>query len=184
MKLKKFLKGTVVVDRRGGRRLGIPHAQAAETKGPVTDDIGVVMIPKGAPIFIGGYWTISGPTRHLASTSSAVLKSPWMTGTTRLPATRSSSSSKTASATRKAARPPPPSWPPTRTWFWWLDRTARAPAHPVARSSGKPAFPALPPRPPPVTDGSGPPEGLHGYLRTIYNDLSAGAADAEYFHGR
>ena len=40
-------------------------AQAAETKGPVTDEIGVVKIPKGAPIFIGGYWTLSGPDTAL-----------------------------------------------------------------------------------------------------------------------
>ena len=33
----------------------------AETKGPVTDDLGVVEIPKDAPIVIGGYWVISGP---------------------------------------------------------------------------------------------------------------------------
>ena len=40
-------------------------ATAAETKGPVTDDIGVVQIPKGAPIVIGGYWVISGPDTAL-----------------------------------------------------------------------------------------------------------------------
>jgi branched-chain amino acid transport system substrate-binding protein len=34
---------------------------AAETVGPVTDDIGVIKIPKGAPIQIGGYWVLSGP---------------------------------------------------------------------------------------------------------------------------
>ena len=33
---------------------------AAQTLGPVTDDLGVVKIPKGAPIIIGGYWVISG----------------------------------------------------------------------------------------------------------------------------
>jgi branched-chain amino acid transport system substrate-binding protein len=33
---------------------------AAETKGPVTDDLGVLMIPKGAPIQIGAYWVMSG----------------------------------------------------------------------------------------------------------------------------
>ncbi|HTS92865.1 MAG TPA: branched-chain amino acid ABC transporter substrate-binding protein [Stellaceae bacterium] len=38
----------------------IAVAQAAETKGPVTDDIGVFVIPKGAPIQIGGYWVLSG----------------------------------------------------------------------------------------------------------------------------
>jgi branched-chain amino acid transport system substrate-binding protein len=40
-------------------------AQAAETKGSVTDDIGVVEIPQGAPIVIGGYWTLTGPDTAL-----------------------------------------------------------------------------------------------------------------------
>lgn len=35
-------------------------AIAAETKGPVTDDIGVIELPAGAPITIGAYWVISG----------------------------------------------------------------------------------------------------------------------------
>src|SRR4051812_9650681 len=37
----------------------------AETKGPVTDELGVVEIPKDAPIVIGGYWVISGPDTAL-----------------------------------------------------------------------------------------------------------------------
>ena len=41
--------------------VGATSALAAETMGPVTDDIGVVKIRKGAPMFIGGYWTLSGP---------------------------------------------------------------------------------------------------------------------------
>jgi hypothetical protein len=36
-------------------------AWAAQTVGPVTDDIGVVRIPKGAPIQIGGACVLSGP---------------------------------------------------------------------------------------------------------------------------
>jgi branched-chain amino acid transport system substrate-binding protein len=43
-----------------GSLFAAPTASAAETKGPVTDDIGVLMIPKGAPIQIGGYWVMSG----------------------------------------------------------------------------------------------------------------------------
>ena len=31
------------------------------TDGPVTDPLGVVVVPNGAPIHIGGYWTLSGP---------------------------------------------------------------------------------------------------------------------------
>ncbi|MBW0004076.1 MAG: branched-chain amino acid ABC transporter substrate-binding protein [Hyphomicrobiales bacterium] len=38
----------------------VSSASAAETKGPVTDDIGVLVIPKGAPIQIGAYWVMSG----------------------------------------------------------------------------------------------------------------------------
>jgi branched-chain amino acid transport system substrate-binding protein len=37
----------------------------AETKGGVTDDLGVVEIPRDAPIVIGGYWVISGPDTAL-----------------------------------------------------------------------------------------------------------------------
>ena len=37
----------------------------AVTVGPVTDDIGVVRIPKGAPIQIGGYWVITGADASL-----------------------------------------------------------------------------------------------------------------------
>jgi branched-chain amino acid transport system substrate-binding protein len=42
-------------------------AQAADTKGPVTDEVGVLMIPKGAPIEIGGYWVLSGPDSALGT---------------------------------------------------------------------------------------------------------------------
>src|SRR3954471_21646720 len=40
--------------------LAAPIAADAETKGPVTDELGVVEISKEAPITIGGYWVISG----------------------------------------------------------------------------------------------------------------------------
>jgi branched-chain amino acid transport system substrate-binding protein len=35
-------------------------APAAQTLGPVTDDIGVIRIAKGAPVQIGAYWVLSG----------------------------------------------------------------------------------------------------------------------------
>lgn len=44
--------------------LGLVAANA-ETKGPVTDELGVIEIPKDAPIVIGGYWVISGPDTAL-----------------------------------------------------------------------------------------------------------------------
>src|SRR5271165_5321975 len=41
------------------------HTAMAATVGPVTDDIGVVKIAKGAPIQIGGYWVLSGADTSL-----------------------------------------------------------------------------------------------------------------------
>jgi branched-chain amino acid transport system substrate-binding protein len=38
----------------------VTPSHAAQTLGPVTDDIGVIRIPKGAPVQIGGYWVLSG----------------------------------------------------------------------------------------------------------------------------
>src|SRR6516165_4581329 len=43
----------------------LAHSASAATVGPVTDDIGVIRIAKGAPIQIGGYWVLSGPDTSL-----------------------------------------------------------------------------------------------------------------------
>ena len=45
--------------------LTVAHAANAATVGPVTDDLGVIRIAKGAPIQIGGYWVLSGPDTAL-----------------------------------------------------------------------------------------------------------------------
>lgn len=45
------------------------HARA-ETLGPVTDDVGVVEIPKGQPILIGGLMVLSGPDLGLGTDAS------------------------------------------------------------------------------------------------------------------
>ena len=49
--------------------LATPPCASAATVGPVTDPLGVVRIPKGAPIQIGGYWVISGPDTALGTDS-------------------------------------------------------------------------------------------------------------------
>jgi branched-chain amino acid transport system substrate-binding protein len=43
-----------------GAVLLVAHPLFAATVGPVTDPLGVVRIPKGAPIQIGAYWVLSG----------------------------------------------------------------------------------------------------------------------------
>ena len=59
--LAKTCRGLAVLAAAAIITLVAGAAQAAQTVGPVTDDLGVVRIPKGAPIIIGGYWVISGP---------------------------------------------------------------------------------------------------------------------------
>ena len=50
--------------------LALPCWVKAETVGPVTDDIGVVRIPKGQPILIGGLLVLSGPDLSLGVDAS------------------------------------------------------------------------------------------------------------------
>jgi branched-chain amino acid transport system substrate-binding protein len=40
--------------------VGLVSSANAATVGPVTDEVGVIRIPKGAPIQIGAYWVLSG----------------------------------------------------------------------------------------------------------------------------
>ena len=40
--------------------LCVSQVATAVTVGPVTDDLGVIRIAKGAPIQIGAYWVLSG----------------------------------------------------------------------------------------------------------------------------
>ena len=42
------------------------EALAVQSLGPVTDVIGVVRIPKGSPIVLGGYWVIDVRSREEA----------------------------------------------------------------------------------------------------------------------
>src|SRR5580698_4430901 len=58
--LAKTCRGLAVMAAAMMITLAAGAVQAAQTLGPVTDDLGVVRIPKGAPIIIGGYWVISG----------------------------------------------------------------------------------------------------------------------------
>ena len=58
MMIKTLIFSASVLAAIAGSGLSFAYA---ETKGPVTDALGVVAIEKGAPIVIGGYWVTSGP---------------------------------------------------------------------------------------------------------------------------
>ena len=54
------LCGRVLIGAFAAGVLMMSAAHAAVTKGPVTDEIGVLVIPKGAPLVLGSYWVMSG----------------------------------------------------------------------------------------------------------------------------
>jgi branched-chain amino acid transport system substrate-binding protein len=60
MMVAKTCRGLAVLAAAAVMMFASGAVQAAQTIGPVTDDIGVIKIPKGAPIQIGGYWVMSG----------------------------------------------------------------------------------------------------------------------------
>ena len=65
MRFLTSVKGLAAVAVLAAGAYAIPSATAAETMGPVTDEIGVVKIAKGQPMVWGGYWVLSGPDTAL-----------------------------------------------------------------------------------------------------------------------
>ncbi len=57
--LKQFSRALVTLCAAGAL-LTAAHVAMAATVGPVTDELGVIRIAKGAPIQIGAYWVLSG----------------------------------------------------------------------------------------------------------------------------
>jgi branched-chain amino acid transport system substrate-binding protein len=60
MSNRTSLCGRALVGALAAGALMMSAAGAAVTKGPVTDEIGVLVVPKGAPIVLGAYWVMSG----------------------------------------------------------------------------------------------------------------------------
>ncbi len=65
MRFLTSVKGLAAVAVLVAGAYAIPSATAAETMGPVTDEIGVVKIAKGQPMVWGGSWVLSGPDTAL-----------------------------------------------------------------------------------------------------------------------
>jgi branched-chain amino acid transport system substrate-binding protein len=185
MKLKKFLKGTVVAAAFAATAWTLPQVQAEETKGPVTDEIGVVMIKKGAPIHIGGYWTLSGPDIALGldQRRGAEIALDDMDGMVaghkvkfHVEDSQCNAEGGQTAATKLASNQ-------NIVVVIGPDcSSAGTPGGPILWKAGIPSV-ATSTTAPSLTAADRP-EGLHGYMRTIYNDLAAGASDAEYFYNQ
>ncbi|MGI9304800.1 MAG: branched-chain amino acid ABC transporter substrate-binding protein [Gammaproteobacteria bacterium] len=158
-------------------------AVATETMGPVTDDIGVVKIDKGAPIFIGGYWTLSGPDIALGldqKRGAEIAMDDWDNKVAGHPIkfvaedSQCNAEGGQTAATKLAANQ-------NIVLVIGPDcSSAGTPGGPILWKAGIPSVATSTTAP--TLTAPDRPEGLHGYLRSIYNDLDAGKADAEYFH--
>jgi len=158
-------------------------ANAAETKGPVTDDIGVLVIPKGAPIQIGAYWVMSGADSALGIDEKRGVEIAIKDQGGKLvghpvklnveddgcnaeggqtAATKIASNPATAivigPACSSAATPGAPIlW---KAGLTDIDTAATAPA--LTAADRKPEY--------------------AGFVRTVYSDIDQGRADAQYVH--
>ena len=154
----------------------------AGTDGPVTDPLGVVVVPNGAPIHIGGYWTLSGPDIDLGldqkrgaeiamdDHGNMVAGHPIVLhaedSLCSLEGGQTAAANLAANADIVVVIGPDCS-------------SAATPGAPILWEAGIPSV-ATSTTAPSLTAPDRP-EGLHGFMRTVYNDLAAGVADAEYF---
>lgn len=162
--------------------LALP-AQAKVTKGPVTDDIGVVVVPKGAPIQIGAYWVLSGADTALGTDQKRAVEIAIKNVGGKLlghpiklnveDSLCNAEGGQTA-ATKLAANPNNviiigPSCSseatPAAPILWNAGMTD------IGTSTTAPALTA-PDRKP----------GYNGYVRTVYSDIDQGRSDAKYVH--
>src|SRR5258708_2437070 len=158
-------------------------AIAAETKGPITDDIGVMMIPKGAPIQFGAYWVMSGADSALGidekrgveiaikDHGSTLVGHPIKLNTE--DDLCNAEGGQTA-ATKLAANPN------TAIVLGPACSSAATPGAPILWKAGITDI-ATATTAPKLTAPDRKPE-YDGYMRTVYSDIDQGASDAKYVH--
>jgi branched-chain amino acid transport system substrate-binding protein len=161
--------------------LQVAPAPAAQTLGPVTDEIGVIRVPKGAPVQIGGYWVLSGSDTALGldSRRGAEIAIKDVGGTVlghpiklNVEDDQCSAEGGQTATTKLAASPQ------TTVVLGPACSSAATPGAPILWQAGITnicnacSAPAL-------TDPSRKP-GYDGFARTIASDKDQGASDAKY----
>jgi branched-chain amino acid transport system substrate-binding protein len=158
-------------------------AAAAEIKGPVTDDIGVLVIPKGAPIQIGGYWVMSGADSALGidekrgveiaikDQGGTLLGHPIQLN---VEDDGCNAEGGQTAATKLAANPG------TAIVLGPACSSAATAGAPILWKAGISDI-ATATTAPKLTAADRKPE-YDGYMRTVYSDIDQGASDAKYVH--
>ena len=151
--------------------------------GPVTDDIGVVKIREGAPMFIGGYWTLSGPDVGLGLDQKRGVELAFDDRNNEVAGHKIRLIAEDSQCNAEGGQ--------IATTKLASNRNIVAVVGPDCSSSATPGAPILwkagivnigtSTTAPALTAPDRKP-GYHDYLRTIYNDLDQGAGDADYFY--
>ncbi|HUI17746.1 MAG TPA: branched-chain amino acid ABC transporter substrate-binding protein [Alphaproteobacteria bacterium] len=159
-------------------------AVQAETKGPVTDPIGVLAIPKGAPIQFGGYWVMSGADSALGIDAKRGVEIAFKDHGGKLLGHPlkinveddlcNAEGGQTA-ATKLAANPN------TAIVLGSACSSAATPAAPILWKAGITDI-GTADTAPSLTAADRKPE-YDGFMRTCYSDIDQGAADAKYVYG-
>jgi branched-chain amino acid transport system substrate-binding protein len=183
MKHRKYLSTSACVALAAAALVAIPAANAAETKGPVTDDIGVLVIPKGAPIQIGAYWVMSGPDSALGidEKRGVEIAIKDQGGTLvghpiklNVEDDLCNAEGGQTAATKLAASPN------TAIVLGPACSSAATPGAPILWKAGITDI-ATATTAPKLTASDRKPE-YDGYMRTVYSDIDQGASDAKYVY--
>ena len=151
--------------------------------GPVTDEIGVLKIPKGAPIQIGGYWTLSGPDIALGldqKRGAEIAIDDWDNKVAGHPIKLIVEDSQCNAEGGQTAATKLASNQNIVVVIGPDCSSAATPGAPILWNAGIASIGTSTTAPSLTAPDRKP--GYHGYMRTIYNDLAAGAADADYFY--
>ena len=142
----------------------------------------MVKIPKGVPIHIGGYWTLPGPDVNLGldqKRGAEIAMDDAGNMVAGHPVKFYAEDSQCNAEGGQTAATKLASNQNIVVVVGPDCSSAGTPGGPILWKAGIPSV-ATSTTAPSLTAADRP-EGLHGYMRTIYNDLAAGAADAEYF---
>ena len=176
----KSIVGFFVVS--AGVAVGGVSCMPAGTDGPVPDPLGVVVVPNGAPIHIGGYWTLSGPDVDLGldqKRGAEIAMDDHGNMVAGHPIVLHAEDSLCSPEGGQTAAAGLAANPDIVVVIGPDCSSAAAPGAPILWEAGIPSV-ATSTTAPSLTAPDRP-DGLRGFMRTVYNDLAAGAADAEYF---
>lgn len=155
----------------------------AETQGPVTDDLGVVVIQKGAPVVLGGYWSLSGAEISLGLDQQRGVELAFDAHDNTLLGHPLQLVSEDSQCTAEGGQ--------TAATRLATNKDILVVIGPDCSSSATAAAPILwnagmvsvgTSATSPALTAADRPQGLLGYMRTVANDLNQGVFDAEYIH--